>query len=171
MSLSSTSKRARSQDQKDARRADILAGADEHLRVVGFDAFSMASLAKSVSLAKGTLYLYFQTKEEVFLALTEYHIDAWSDRLESAIEKGLSDTEFCAIFYRTSYDESNLIHLMSRLQAVIEHNVSIDALVQSKRALRNRMMRLSSVVAKNLSLTDEQAGEIVSTFAQIKGQI
>ena len=31
--------------------------------------FSMANLAKLAGVAKGTLYLYFATREEVFLAL------------------------------------------------------------------------------------------------------
>ena len=35
----------------------------------GFEAFSMAKLAKLTGVVKGTLYLYFETREEVFLVL------------------------------------------------------------------------------------------------------
>ena len=41
----------------------------------------MNQVAREVALAKGTLYLYFQTKEELFLALLTEHYQAWSAQL------------------------------------------------------------------------------------------
>ena len=57
--------RARSDDAKRARRQFILATADQLLRLYGFDAFTMNRLAAAADLAKGTLYLYFATREEL----------------------------------------------------------------------------------------------------------
>ena len=61
--------RARTQDQKHFRRQQILDAAKMHFEDVGYESFSMANLAKLAGVAKGTLYLYFATREEVFLAL------------------------------------------------------------------------------------------------------
>ena len=62
-------KRARTDEQKSLRRQSILDAAESLFREGGFEAFSMAKLAKLTGVVKGTLYLYFETREEVFLVL------------------------------------------------------------------------------------------------------
>ena len=64
--------RARSDDAKQVRRQFILATAEQLLRHDGFDAFTMNKLSSAADLAKGTLYLYFATREELMLALYTY---------------------------------------------------------------------------------------------------
>ena len=69
--------RARSDDAKRERRQFILSTADQLLRRDGFDAFTMNKLAAAADLAKGTLYLYFATREELVLVIyTDLH-DGW----------------------------------------------------------------------------------------------
>ena len=76
--------RARSKGAKQARRQFILATADQLLRRDGFDAFTMNKLASVADLAKGTLYLYFATREALVLALyTDLH-DGWIDQFLDA---------------------------------------------------------------------------------------
>ena len=70
--------RARSTEQKALRRHAVLAAAETYFREVGYEAFSMAQLAKKTGFAKGTLYLYFQTREELFLTLYEQSLIRWS---------------------------------------------------------------------------------------------
>ena len=43
---------------------------------VGYEAFSLTQLAKRADVVKGALYLYFQTKEELFLTLYEQSLNA-----------------------------------------------------------------------------------------------
>ena len=60
-------RRARSEEQKAQRRQAVLEAAETYFLDVGYEAFSMAQLAKRAGLIKGTLYLYFRTREELFL--------------------------------------------------------------------------------------------------------
>ncbi len=159
--------RARSIDQKLERRQSILDAAGRHLRDVGFEAFTMASLAKSVGLAKGTLYLYFHTREEVFLALCEAQIENWATAMEETLSPGMDDATFCEAFYSTAHVDQTMIPLMLRLNAIIEHNVSIDALVASKRAMRNRLGRLAQLSAEALGMTPDQAFEAIRALAPL----
>ena len=54
------------------------------MRGDGFDAFTMNKLVSAADLAKGTLYLYFTTREELLLALyTDLH-DGWIDQFLDA---------------------------------------------------------------------------------------
>ena len=62
-------KRARTPAQKSDRKDTILLTAKDQFIETGYEGFSMAVLAQRAGVAKGTLYLYFVTKEEVLLSL------------------------------------------------------------------------------------------------------
>ena len=61
-SVVAINQRARSAEQKALRRRAVLEAAETYFLEVGYETFSMSNLAKNVGLAKGTLYLYFQTR-------------------------------------------------------------------------------------------------------------
>jgi AcrR family transcriptional regulator len=69
------------------RRSEILAAATKLFGNKGFDATLMDEIAKVAGLAKGTLYLYFKSKDDIYQAvvrqalaevdeLTRQHVDA-----------------------------------------------------------------------------------------------
>lgn len=53
-----------------AKRRQILEGAREVFLARGFDGASMGEIAKVAGVSKGTLYVYFDSKERLFEALT-----------------------------------------------------------------------------------------------------
>jgi AcrR family transcriptional regulator len=135
-------RRARSDDDKQERREAILAtAAAMYDRDPSFGAFTMAGLAKEAGLAKGTLYLYFRTKEELFLALLEAGFHAWFDdvdaRLESATAAWTQDDAADAIV-RSIRGREALARLLSIMPAIVEHNVEFDAALRFKRHVMQR---------------------------------
>jgi AcrR family transcriptional regulator len=54
-----------------AKRQQILGGASRVFLAQGFDAASMAAIAREAGVSKGTLYVYFKSKEELFEAIVE----------------------------------------------------------------------------------------------------
>jgi AcrR family transcriptional regulator len=58
-----------------ARRQSILAAAERVFVTKGFEAATMEQVAEEAALAKGTLYLYFTSKEDLFLGLALRHQD------------------------------------------------------------------------------------------------
>ena len=54
-----------------AKRRQILDGAGRVFSTMGFDAASMNDIAHTAAVSKGTLYVYFATKEALFSALIE----------------------------------------------------------------------------------------------------
>jgi AcrR family transcriptional regulator len=52
-----------------AKRRQIVDGAREVFLARGFDAASMGDIAKAAGVSKGTLYVYFKDKEELFSAI------------------------------------------------------------------------------------------------------
>jgi AcrR family transcriptional regulator len=69
--------RAVSPSQKDARRTAILHAAGELFQNAPYDHILMQQVAERAGLAKGTLFLYFETKEHLFLALTVEALNRW----------------------------------------------------------------------------------------------
>jgi AcrR family transcriptional regulator len=64
--------RAASSKQKvvtELRRSEILSAATKTFGNKGFDATLMDEIAKAAGLAKGTLYLYFKSKDEIYQAV------------------------------------------------------------------------------------------------------
>ena len=62
-----------------AKRRQIIEGARSVFLAVGFDAASMGEIAKVAGVSKGTLYVYFKDKGELFEAIVEkecaYHAE------------------------------------------------------------------------------------------------
>ncbi|HEY6009034.1 MAG TPA: TetR family transcriptional regulator, partial [Geobacteraceae bacterium] len=78
-------RRARSRDDKADRRQAIMTAAHEVWCTSTFDTLTMAAVARRAALAKGTLYLYFPTKEALLLAMLESRLD----RCLADVERGL----------------------------------------------------------------------------------
>ena len=118
--------RARKDEDKLARRRRIL---DEALALWDertFAKLTMAEVAACCGLAKGTLYLYFTTKEELLLALLEELLADWFDALDSVLdEAGHWDAARVGraiggvTVYRTA-----LTRLLAIGEGTLEHNIS-----------------------------------------------
>ena len=72
--------RARDLDEKEARRQAILDAANLLFAQRQTPA-NVADVAVAAGLAKGTVYLYFQSKEEIYLALHLRHVEHFFTRL------------------------------------------------------------------------------------------
>jgi len=134
-------RRARSDEDKQERRNAILTTAWRmYTREPSFAAFTMAALAKQAGLAKGTLYLYFRTKEELFLALLESGFDAWFDVIDGRLDGGGEWTpeEAAEVVVRSLRGRETLARLLSIQPAIVEHNVEFEAALRFKRRVMQR---------------------------------
>lgn len=64
-------KRRHAAGEDPEKRRQILDGAWQVFVDQGFDAASMNSICKAAGVSKGTLYVYFENKEDLFVALVE----------------------------------------------------------------------------------------------------
>lgn len=77
-----------------AKRRQIIDGARRVFLTQGFDAASMGAIARESGVSKGTLYVYFKSKEELFEAIVEEQCLQQADQvftfdLEADIESEL----------------------------------------------------------------------------------
>ena len=58
-------------DEDSSKRRQILDGAGKVFMDLGFDGASMGEIARQAGVSKGTLYVYFDSKEVLFEAIFE----------------------------------------------------------------------------------------------------
>jgi AcrR family transcriptional regulator len=63
------------------KRRQILEGARRMFLAQGFDAASMGAIAREAAVSKGTLYVYFRSKEELFEAIVEEQCRAEAEQI------------------------------------------------------------------------------------------
>ena len=157
---------ARSDDAKRARRRFIVTTADQLLRREGFDAFTMNKLAAAADLAKGTLYLYFATREELVLALyTDLH-DAWINRFIAA-EKQVVTPDYAALctrFYQSFVTDALLVDLAARSTSGLEPHVPLAAWVAAKQAQTRNAKRLGGMFCHRFEFGAAQAQRLAWAF-------
>ena len=66
-------------EDESAKRRQIVEGARAVFLAKGFDAASMNDIARAAGVSKGTLYVYFRHKEELFEAIVEHECDAQAE--------------------------------------------------------------------------------------------
>lgn len=74
----------RKKREKEQRKNAIIDAAEKLFFSRGFDSVSMEEIAKEVELGKGTLYLYFKSKDSLFFAIISRK---WAEFGEAMIEK------------------------------------------------------------------------------------
>jgi AcrR family transcriptional regulator len=78
--------RARTEDQKHERERTLLAAAWVLFQEHAFDTISVAQIAATANVAKGTVFLYFASKEALFLAVLRDKLEAWFAELNQWLD-------------------------------------------------------------------------------------
>ena len=139
--------RARTEDQKEARRLAILRAARAHLAETGFEKFSMAPLAKAAGVARGTLYLYFPTREELLYTLHLEALQAWADALLASIEPEMSAEACLAAYFDSAVRTPLVLETLPQVPSVLERNLSTELLIEGKRL----NLAIGEVVAERMA--------------------
>src|SRR5579871_2615485 len=89
-----------------AKRRQIIAGAHRIFLAQGFDAASMGEIAKAAGVSKGTLYVYFKNKEELFEAIVGQECGA---QAEGIFNFDAADHDVAAVLTRLGI---NYVHFL-----------------------------------------------------------
>jgi AcrR family transcriptional regulator len=146
-------RRAVSDDMKDRRRREILGAAVRLLERQPYETITMSAVAAAAGVAKGTTYLYFPTREALFLALLAEHYDSWFDALDARCAVPAQRAEEWAGWAARELAARPLfLRLVAVLHAVLETNVPVDDVIAFKRTLVDRVGRSGAILERVLSL-------------------
>jgi TetR/AcrR family transcriptional regulator, cholesterol catabolism regulator len=119
--------RARKPEQRKARRDEILKAARAELLETPFQGLQMLEVAQRAGVAKGTLYLYFESKEALGLALLEKLLGAWFADIDDALGGGkrLTPRQIATLMCQRLEAHAPLRQLLALAQSVLEHNLTL----------------------------------------------
>lgn len=136
-------RRAMSDEQKEARRRTILDAAARLFQATSYDDVAVSQVAKEAGIAKGTVYLYFGTKEELFLALLTQSFEGWFDEIDAGLaanENTCSIETFVALVGDSLASRPHFIRLVAIVHTILERNIDYETARAFKVMLRRRVM-------------------------------
>jgi AcrR family transcriptional regulator len=148
-----TRRRARNDEAKQSRRNAILATAWQLFQGMPYSAIAMAEVAERAGLAKGTLYLYFKTKEELFLALQEQQLADWFDEVDRALAADRADWtsgNIVMLLCGTLERRPGVARLLAILSPTLEQNIPFAEALRFKRQLAERLAGTGSLLERRL---------------------
>lgn len=118
-------KRATQAEDKLLRRAEILNAAAALFLENDQQLPSVQAIASRAGLAKGTVYLYFRTKEEIFQALLESQFSGLFEALDSALRAGVPAMQLSDLLVAYLRSQPAFLPLTAMAKSVIEQNLGL----------------------------------------------
>jgi len=121
--------------ERQVRIEQILEAAYQVFQEVGYTAATMDQIAERAELAKGTLYIYFKSKEEVYFSLLVNGLDILIRLLEESVTPGRTPAdplrETAAILYQfyaeyTPYFRIFMVMRQEDMQAKLDPELSAE---------------------------------------------
>lgn len=145
--------RARQVHQKEERRQEILSAAAGLFGTATFQTITMADIARESRLAKGTIFIYFKTKEEIFLTLAEEGFLGFFEALDESLDSSkvpLKAGPLASQVADALASRPLLPRLLGILHPLLEHNVDRLALLRFREFLANRATRTARKLEQRL---------------------
>ena len=119
-----------------ARKEEIIAACETLYQTMGFKEITIKEIADYTSFSRPSIYNYFETKEEIFLALLQKEYERWIADLEAVISSrnAMTRDEIAGALARTLDRREQLLKLMSMNHYDMEANSRMERLTEFKKA-------------------------------------
>ncbi|WP_433361981.1 TetR family transcriptional regulator [Actinoplanes sp. CA-142083] len=165
---SATHRRARSASAKAQRSQDILAAARALATARPVREITLTDVAAEVGLHKSAMLRYFETREQIFLALAA---DGWREWIAEA-RAGLGDPgEVAGILAHSLASRPLFCDLLAQAPLNLERNVSLEVVRDYKTSTLAALTPLVSDLRRMLSLTEQQVFDVISTATSMAGAL
>ncbi len=124
----------RSEELTSARKEEIITACAELYKTMSFKAITIKEIGKATTFTRTSIYNYFQTKEEIFLALLQREYELWIHRLKQiqAEHEKMTGTEFADVLAHSLEEREILLKIMSMNHYDMEDNSRIERLIEFK---------------------------------------
>jgi AcrR family transcriptional regulator len=138
-----------SREWTQARREEIVSACAKLYETMGFRDVTIKAISTETSFSRPSIYNYFETKEEIFLALLQREYDAWAAELEqlAAARTALSAEELAAALAHTLERRTLLLKIQAMNLYEIEDNSRLERLEDFKRTFFRTMTAVDRCLA------------------------
>ena len=151
----------------DLRKEEIINACEKLYENNSFKDITIKSIGEETTFSRTSIYNYFQTKEEIFLALLKREYERWIDDLNEMYEKNseMEKEVFADKLANTVAKRNNLLKLLSMNMYDMEENSRMEELIKFKRAYGNAIKMVRKCVDKFFGkMSDEEKEEFVFLF-------
>jgi len=140
------------------RREEIICACEKLYRTMSFKDITLKDIGNETSFSRPTIYNYFQTKEEIFLALFELEYKRWNEDLEKILEKEktLTRKQISEKIAHSLEKREQLLKLLAMNNYDMEANSRIELLTSFKAAYGRSMDNIDSILSKFCPQISEQ---------------
>ena len=120
----------------EARKEEIIAACAALYEEKGFKETTIKDIGKAITLTRTGIYLYFETKEEIFLALLGREYDSWVSEMREIMADNTAMTRegVAEVLARTLTNHPRLLRLLSMNLYEMEANSRPERLTEFKKS-------------------------------------
>ena len=132
------------------RREEIINACEQLYQTMSFKEITIKEIGNVTSFSRPTIYNYFETKEEIFLALYEREYDRWNADLEQILERNenLTRKQIADEIAGSLQNREQLLKLLSMNNFDMEANSRKELLTSFKRSYGKSMMNIRNILEK-----------------------
>ena len=133
-----------------ARREEIIDACAKLYETMNFKDITFKEIGKITSFNRTSIYNYFDTKEEIFLALMQREYESWSAELESLVSSNgkMTRDELAKALAHSLEKRERLLKLLSMNHFDMEENSRYENLVEFKKAYGNSLKAVQHCLDK-----------------------
>ena len=139
-----------SREVAERRPSDIIAACRKLYRKMSFKEITLKEISKEANISRPSIYNYFQTKEEIFLAILQEEYRLWGHDLEKLLESGktMGLEDFAEAITSSLADRTDMLKILCMNLYEIEDNSRKERLVDFKKEYKNTWNILHSCIEK-----------------------
>ena len=132
------------------RREEIVGACEQLYQTMSFKEITLKEISSVTSFSRPTIYNYFHTKEEIFLALFEREYDRWNEDLEKILDsdKEYSCKELADQIAKSLERRAQLLKLLSMNNYDMEENSRGELLASFKTAYGKSLTLFREILGK-----------------------
>ena len=168
----------RKEREKEQRRNDIIDAAEKVFFKKGLNNSTMNEVAKEAELSKGTLYLYFKSKEEIHFEIKSRALNILNKMFQKSISENKNGFENCMEIGKTYVDFVNrhrnyykaIIHFESNDCSICEFRDKCEDFFKEDNPLKFFVQTINQGIADGTIRNDIPANVLAQTlWAQTNG--
>ncbi len=142
-----------------ARKEEIVAACAKLNETMSFKEITIKEIGAATTFTRTAIYNYFETKEEIFLALLQREYEQWVDSMNSVMAEkdAMTRNEVARTLARTLTDRPRLLRLLSMNLYDMEANSRPERLAEFKVAFGASLNTVARMVGKFIPEMDEAA--------------
>ena len=143
------------------RREEIINACEQLYQTMSFREITLKEIGKITSFSRPTIYNYFETKEEIFLALFKREYDRWNEQLTEIHDQNdrLTKAQLADKIAQSLADRPQLLKLLAMNNYDMEANSREELLISFKKSYGKSLQLMSMLLTKfcpEMSVNDIQ---------------